>query len=99
MGYKAFVNATMASTGSTIVEWAATVRRNAKYLRLVGGQADDSAQLSVLLEGLLDEFSEIKLILDETDNLSLDKAIQRLTNHARSKNLLDLTKGRSTNVQ
>lgn len=70
MAYKTFVTSSMASTGNTIVEWSATVRRNASYLRQNGGEADESAQLSVFLEGLLAEFSEIKLILDETDNLS-----------------------------
>ena len=70
MAYKTFVTSSMASTGNTIVEWSATVRRNASYLSQVGGEADESAQLSVFLEGFLAEFSEIKLLLDETDDLS-----------------------------
>jgi len=35
MAYKTFVTASMTSTHNTIVEWSATVRRNAPYLRQV----------------------------------------------------------------
>jgi hypothetical protein len=96
IAYKTFNNATMANTHTNIVEWVAVVRQNAQYLRQVGGQADDDAELAVLLSGLLPDFEKLKLILDEDDQLTLTSAIKRLTNHARSHGLLEVAKGKGT---
>jgi hypothetical protein len=92
---KLFHNATMANTNTTIVQWTALVRQNAKTLRSVGGQADNDAELGILIEGLLPEFDRIKHTLDQESNLTMAKAIQRLTAYARSYDLLTLTKGKN----
>jgi len=89
----------MANTHTTIVEWVALVRQYAINLRQVGGQADDDAELSVLVSGLLPEFQEMRLILDQTENLTLQAAVRRLTNHARANNLLHLAKGKGNSSQ
>ena len=92
---KKFHNATMANSSTNIISWVALVRQNAKHLRGVGGSADEADELSVLLNGLLPEFDKIKLILDETDGLTLQRAITKLTNHARSNDLLEVAKGKA----
>ncbi len=94
LAYSTFVNASMANTHTTLIEWVALVRRHAINLRQVGGQADDDAELSVILNGLLPEFKDVKLILDQTENLSLMEAVRKLTNHARTNNLLNVAKGK-----
>jgi hypothetical protein len=59
--YQSFFGSSMASSHTNIVEWVALVTRSAKDLISVGGQVDESAQISVLLSGLLPEFKDIKL--------------------------------------
>ena len=94
LAYNKFVNATMASTHTNIVEWIAEVRRNGQDLRQVGGHSDDDTELAMLLNGLLPEFSQIKLLLDETETMTMPEAVKRLTNYARNNGLLLLAKGR-----
>ena len=58
---KTFYNATMANTYLNVIQWIATVTRNANALNEVGGNADERAQLLQLTQGLLTpEFDYIK---------------------------------------
>jgi hypothetical protein len=61
---KSFHLATMGSTDLNVVEYTAQISRLAKIVRESGGQADEGAQLSVLLDGLLPEFDFIKKTLN-----------------------------------
>ena len=91
--YRAFNQATMANSHTTIVEWTTHVGRLASILRTTGGSADDSAELCVLLEGLLPEFKNIKLHLEQTDGISLVDARARLISHASTEGLSNLRRG------
>jgi hypothetical protein len=91
--YITFFTTTMAISGNTIVEWVATVSRNAKIVRDSGGSADTTAEISVLLKGLLPEFESMRLHLNQTTGLTLAVAVRKLMDHALDKNLLDLCKG------
>jgi hypothetical protein len=98
--YKTFNNATMANTHTTIVEWTTHVSRLASILRTTGGAANDSAELCVLLSGLLPEFNDIKLHLEQSDGLSLESARRRLIAHASTKGQTDLRRGgKGTNTK
>ena len=88
--YITFFTTTMAISGNTIVEWVATVSRNAKIVWDSGGSADVTAELSVLLKGLLPEFESMRLHLNQTQGLTLAEAVRRIMDHARDKSLLDL---------
>ena len=89
----AFYNSTMANTGTNIVEWTALVPRNANVLVERGTSCDDDAKLTRLLTGLLPEFNDIKLILEQTPGITFTVAASRLISHATDRNLMDLTKG------
>ena len=98
--YKAFNQVSMANSRTTIVEWTAHVSRLASILRTCGGSADESAELCVLLEGLLPEFKDIKLHLEQTHGLSLVDARSRLISHASTAGLNDLRRGgKGTNTK
>ena len=83
----------MSSTGTTILGWTAHVSRSAKIVRVSGGNADQGAELAVLIKGLLPEFAPIKLILNQKANPTLAVAIPILMDYARQENLLELSKG------
>ena len=68
--YVAFFTSTMALSGTTIVGWVAHASRGPKIVRESGGQANEKAELSVLLKGLLPEFKYIKAILNQTKPLT-----------------------------
>ena len=92
--YKDFYGATMATTDTNIVEWIATVPRLAKILEQAGGQAaNEGAQLSVLLDGLLPEFEPVQTILNLTTDLRLSVAVTKIMDFAQSHKLEQLTKG------
>ena len=86
-------SASMGQSGTTIVSWVAHVSRAAKVVRSSGGQANEMAELSILMGGLLPEFNPIKIILNNIPGLTLAYAISSLMDHARSENLLELCKG------
>jgi hypothetical protein len=90
--FKQFYGATMANTSTNIIGWPATVQERARNLEEVGGKADETAQLSILLGGLLPEFEKIKDILEDRDNLTFDLACNKLTAYAQSHKLELLTK-------
>ena len=90
--YKQLYTATMANTGSNILQWAALVPRRAKILIESGGEATESAQLFVLMDGLLPEFEKIKDILQDKDELTWLVATRKLIGYAQSHNLETLTK-------
>ena len=90
---RAFISASMGQSGTTIVRWVAFVSRAAKVVRSSGGQADERAELSVLMGGLLPDFDPIKIILNNKPGLTLAYAVGSLMDHARSENLLELCKG------
>ena len=91
--YMNLFNSTMSSTGTTILAWTAHVSRCAKIVTVGGGSVDDKAQLAVILKGLLPEFAQIKLILNQRAGLTLADAITGLLDYARQENLLELSKG------
>jgi hypothetical protein len=93
--YVTFFTSTMSTTGTTIVEWVSTVSRNAKVVRDSGGQADETAELSVLLKGLLPEFKGIRTMLNQHAALTLAIAVPTLMDYATDENLLQLKKGGS----
>jgi hypothetical protein len=95
--YTNLFTSTMASSGTTIIAWVAHVSRAAKIVRESGGQADEKAELSVLLQGLLPEFKAIQTLLNQNRALDLVLAISSLTDFARHENLLELSKGTNTN--
>ena len=68
-------------------------RRAAQVTEVTGTKVDDDTILSVILAGLLDEFSDIKLSIEQSNNAKLKAAKKTLVDHAESRNLLDLTKG------
>ena len=81
--YKKLFGATMANTNSNITSWIAVVPRLAKILIASGGQADAAAQLSIFLDGLLPEFENIKIFLDQVANLDYDDACRRTLDYAQ----------------
>ena len=83
----------MTSTGLPILAWTAHVSRCAKVVQIGGGTVEDNAQLAVILKGLLPEFAQIKLILNQRAGLTLAAAISSLLDYAREAGLLELTKG------
>jgi hypothetical protein len=97
--FKQFYTATMGNTGSNIIQWTALVPRRAKVLIESGGEANEAAQLSVLMDGLLPDFEKIKDILNDRDDLTLLVATSKLIGYAQSHNLESLTKdGRKTDT-
>jgi hypothetical protein len=90
--YKKLFGATMANTNSNITSWIAVVLRLAKILIASGGQADAAAQLSIFLDGLLPEFENIKIFLDQVANLDYNDACRRTLEYAHTKGILELTK-------
>ena len=90
--YKEFFGATMANTNSNVTAWIAVVPRLAKILVASGGQADQAAQLSIFLAGLLPEFEPIKIFLDQVANLDYNDACRRTLDYAHTKDILELTK-------
>ena len=93
-----FYHATMANTNTNIIEWAELVNERADVLRDTGESVSKSTQKTRLLAGLLLEFDNIKLACESMTDASglpadIDSIETRLTNYARSRNLLDLTKG------
>jgi hypothetical protein len=97
--YQAFFTASMSKSDCNIVQWPAIILRKAKALREAGGQADESAQISVLLGGLLPEFKPISLILNQQENLTMATATKTLVDFAQTERLEHLTKGGGRNVQ
>ena len=91
--YMNLFNSSMTSTGLPILAWTAHVARCAKVVQIGGGTVDDNAQLAVILKGLLPEFAQIKLILNQRAGLTLAAAISSLLDYAREAGLLELTKG------
>jgi hypothetical protein len=97
--YVNFFTTTMSTSGTTIVEWVSTVSRNAKVVRDSGGQADETAEISVLLKGLLPEFKGIRTMLNQRPALTLAVTVPALMDYAADENLLHLKKGGSTQKQ
>jgi hypothetical protein len=91
--YVDLFSATMAISGTTILGWIAHVARAAKIVRESGGQADEGAEIAVLLKGLLPEFKGIKIILNQTSDLTLQKVVPILMDFAKDENLHELCKG------
>jgi hypothetical protein len=89
-----FNNATMANTQTNIIEWISLVRQNAMYLKEIGGQADDQAQMTVLIGGLLPDFDLMKHTLDQNKNLDLETTIADLVEYSRTQGLLAVAKGK-----
>ena len=85
---KRFHNATMASTNTNVDEFGALITRYAKELVQVGGQADESAQICQLLDGLLDDFKPIRNILLMTPTLPLADIKAKLNDFAQENDLL-----------
>ena len=83
----------MSTTGTTISSWISHVSRAAKIVRTSGGNADNSAELAVLLRGLLPEFAQIRTYLNQRPALTLPEAIAALMDFARQENILELSKG------
>jgi hypothetical protein len=90
---KSFHLATMGSTDLNVVEYTAQISRLAKIVRESGGQADEGAQLSVLLDGLLPEFDFIKKTLNAVDGLTLDVARSKILHFAKQEGLELTIKG------
>ena len=90
---KDFYGASMVSTDTNIIAWTAIVPRRAKVLTQAGGQANEQAQLSILLDGLLPAFKPIQTILNQTDNLTFEIAVAKIMDYAQSEDLVELTKG------
>ena len=95
--YVNFFTSTMATSGTTIVSWVSHVSRGARIVRKSGGQADETAEVSILLKGLLPEFKQIKTLLNQNRNLTLPLAVSTLMDFARDENILELSKGTNTN--
>ena len=89
---KFFYSATMENTNNNIVEWLAAVPRRAKILTTVGGRADASDQLSVLVGGLLPEFKPLITILQNNRALTLLQAQSELLDYATTNGLLETKK-------
>jgi hypothetical protein len=95
--YVNFFTSTMATSGTTIVSWVSHVSRGARIVRESGGQADETAEVSILLKGLLPEFKQIKTLLNQNRTLTLPLAVSTLMDFARDENILELSKGTNTN--
>ena len=81
----------------TIVSFISHVSRGARVVRESGGQADETAEVSILLKGLLPEFKQIKTLLNQNRTLTLPLAVSTLMDFARDENILELSKGTNTN--
>ena len=79
-----FFGSTMASTDANITEWISETRRKASVVVNTGGQADDTAMLTVLLGGLLPQFDNIRLPLQRDATLTFANAIPILMDFAHS---------------
>jgi len=95
-----FHNATMQSTGKTVVEWAATVTIRAQDLEAAGGTASRADMASVYLRGLLTPtFGTIQSALETNeptvpDDDDLFMVYQRkVEDYARAKGYLEATNG------
>ena len=89
----------MGTSGTTIVSWISHVSHGAKIVRESGGQADETAEVSILLKGLLPEFKQIKTLLNQNRALTLALAVSTLMDFARDENILELCKGGNTNAK
>lgn len=85
--YQAFYGATMASTNNNIIQWTSNVPLLAKVLIQAGGQANESAQLTQLIAGLLPDFQQVQTLLELRDGLTYEYAKAKLLDFAHSKNL------------
>ncbi len=64
----------------------------AKLVRESGGTADQKAELTALLKGLLPEFATIKTILHQNAALTFRGAVNQLLDFARTDNILELSR-------
>jgi len=97
--YVDFFTSTMGSTGTTIVSFISHVSRGARVVRESGGQADETAEVSILLKGLLPEFKPVKTILNQNKTLTLALAVSTLMDFAKDENILELCKGGNANTK
>jgi hypothetical protein len=90
--FRQFYRASMKTTNTNIMQWVAEVHLRSRILIEAGGQANETAQLSVLMDGLLPEFREMKTILEHDKSVTFQSACDSLIEHARSRKIECLTK-------
>ena len=90
--FSQFYRATMKTTNTNIMQWVAEVHLRANLLKEAGGEANEQARLSILLDGLLPEFDRINEILNHIEGLTFETACSKLIGYARSHKIECLTK-------
>ena len=94
-----FWTATMANTDTTVVQWSALVTSNANMAKAAGLSVSEADQLTIFLNGLLPEFNNIKLLLEQNKKLTLKEARASISSHATSHKLKELTIGGGKHVK
>ena len=89
----AFYSSSMAKTNLNVTAWAAHVRRSAKIVEEVGGQANERAQCVQFVHGLLSpQFNPIKTVLDAGQQRPWAQTVKLVLEYAAANNLETLTK-------
>jgi hypothetical protein len=94
---RGFTTAAMANTNTTIVQWCATVRRLARQVVEMGGEAGEEIQIQALMDGLLPQFGPILVIINASQTLSIKEIQNKLLDFAKSSNLEYVKKNTTKN--
>ena len=90
---KSFYHSSMASTDTNVIQWIATITRNAAVLnQLTNGSCAEDAQMLQLIEGLLPEFKDVKQHVFMSKTMSLIEVRAAVMDYATNNDLLTLTK-------
>ena len=90
---KTFYSSSMAKTNLNVTAWAAYVKRSAKIVQEVGGQANEQAQCVQFVQGLLSpQFNAIKTVLDAGQQKPWSEVTKLVFEFAAANNFETLTK-------
>jgi hypothetical protein len=91
--FSSFFSMSMANTDTTIAAYLSLVSRRAINVRQHGTNVDQATMITRILDGLLPEFENIKLILEQRQGLTVADCKATLLDYAKQKNLETLTRG------
>jgi hypothetical protein len=94
---RAFYNMTMANTDTDVGKFMAQAKRNAKIVTMHGEVVSEGTIISIILDGLLDEFEPLVLLLQFEQNPSLAGITAKILDFAKTKGFENLTKGGNAN--
>lgn len=90
--YRKFQTETMSSTNTNVMQFSALVDDNAQRLTDLGETVGDGQLAHVFLDGLLKEFSPIKLIIQQSDKTFTFQELEtKILDYAISENIQFLT--------